>query len=189
MFRTLPKTRNFSEAQRLAMILAFAAITMIFAQIKIPLQPVPFTMQPLAVLLAGMVLGGRDGALALATYVGFIALGLPVDANNMGAAALFSPTGGYLIGFVAAAGVVGLIVENSANRFWLRALAGIVGIGVIYLFGIAVLMNVAEMSFGAAWAAGGQPFLGLDLVKAVIAAGLAEGTRRLLLQTLLPPQQ
>ncbi len=186
MLRTLPKTRDFSELQRVAMIAVFTVLTIILTQIKIPTQPVPFTMQPFAVLLAGMVLGGRDGALALASYVGLIALGAPVDANGLGTAALFGATGGYLIGFVFAAGVVGWIVEHGADNFWIRAGAGFVGIAVIYLFGIVVLKNVVGMDWSAAWAAGGRPFLGLDILKVLIAAGLAEGTRRFLLQTLLP---
>lgn len=188
MLRSLPKTRDFSQLERLAVIALFTLITIVFAQIKIPTQPVPFTLQPLAVLLAGMVLGGRDGALALASYVGLIALGLPVDANNIGAAALFGPTGGYLIGFVFAAGVVGLIVENAAKRFWIRLFAGIAGVAVIYLFGVTVLKFHFGMEWYAAWMSGGYPFLGLDIVKALIAAGMAEGTRLFLLRTLLPRQ-
>lgn len=186
MLRTLPKTRDFSEVQRVAMIAVFTVLMVLFTQIKINTVPVPFTMQPFAVLLAGLVLGGRDGALALASYVGLIALGMPVDANGLGTAALFGATGGYLIGFVVAAGVVGWIVEHGADNFWIRAGAGFVGIAVIYLFGIVVLKNVVGMDWSAAWAAGGRHFLGLDILKALIAAGLAEGTRRFLLQTFLP---
>ena len=186
MLRTLPKTRDFTELQRVAMIAVFTLLIIIFTQIKIQTVPVPFTMQPFAVLLAGLVLGGRDGALAMATYAGLIALGFPVDSNNIGTAALFGPTGGYIIGFVFAAGAVGWIVEHGANNFWIRAGAGFVGIAVIYVFGIVVLKNVVGMDWSAAWAAGGRPFLGLDILKALIAAGLAEGTRRFLLQTLLP---
>jgi len=188
MLRSLPKTRDFSELQRLAMIAVFTVLMIILTQIKIPTQPVPFTMQPFAVLLAGLVLGGRDGALAMASYVGLIALGFPVDANGLGTAALFSATGGYIIGFVFAAGVTGLLVEFGAKTFWMRALAGFVGIAVLYLFGIVVLKNVIGMDWHAAWMAGGYPFLGLDIIKVLIAAGLAEGTRRLLLNTMLPPE-
>jgi len=174
MLRTL--SREFTDVQRLAGIAAFALLTVIAARISIPLEPVPFTMQPLAVLLAGMVLGGRDGALSQAAYVGMIALGIPVDAN----------AGGYLIGFVVAAGVVGLFVESAASRWWLRLLAGVVGIGVIYLFGLVVLKNVTGMDWSGTWAAGARPFLGLDLVKVAIAAGLTESARSLLLRSMTP---
>jgi len=184
MLRTL--SREFTDVQRLAGIAAFALLTVIAARISIPLEPVPFTMQPLAVLLAGMVLGGRDGALSQAAYVGMIALGIPVDANAVGTVALIGPTGGYLIGFVVAAGVVGLLVESAASRWWLRLLAGVVGIGVIYLFGLVVLKNVTGMDWSGTWAAGARPFLGLDLVKVAIAAGLTESARSLLLRSMTP---
>jgi biotin transport system substrate-specific component len=207
MLRTLPRTRDFSEVQRLLAIAAFTFLTIIAARIEIPAHPVPFTMQPFVVLLAGMVLGARDGALSQFAYVSLIALGLPVDANALGTAALFGTTGGYLIGFIAAAGVVGLLVESGAVALWRqqlidtlhvaperadvwaerisfaqRLIAGVIGIAVIYVFGIVVLRNVADLSWSRAWALGGEPFLGLDLVKAVIAAGLSESARRGLLR-------
>jgi biotin transport system substrate-specific component len=186
MLRTLPQTRDFSRIQRLAMIALFTALTIIAARLEIHREPVPFTMQPFAVLLAGMVLGRRDGILSQLAYVSLIALGFPFDARGLGTAALFGPTGGYLIGFIAAAGVIGWLVEHGARRVWQRWLAGVVGIGVIYLFGIVILKSVTGLDWSAAWAAGAAPFLLLDLVKAVIAAGIAEGAR-LVLRALLPP--
>ena len=186
MLRTLPKTRDFTELQRVAMIAVFTLLMIIFTQIKIQTVPVPFTMQPFAVLQAGLVLSRRDGALAMATYVGLIALGFPVDSNNIGAAALAGPTAGYIFGFVLAAGVVGFLTERGAERFWLRFAAGLVGIAVIYVFGTAFLKFHLGVDWSKAWELGVRPFLGLDILKALIAAGLAEGTRRFLLQTLLP---
>lgn len=186
MLRTLPKTRDFSEVQRVAMIAVFTVLMVLFTQIKINTVPVPFTMQPFAVLLAGLVLGGRDGALAMLAYVGLIALGFPVDSNNLGSAALVGPTAGYIFGFVLAAGMVGFIVERGSERFWLRFVAGLAGIAVIYAFGTIFLKFHLGIDWSRAWELGVRPFLGLDIIKALIAAGLAEGTRRFLLQTLLP---
>lgn len=186
MLRTLPQTRDFSALQRLAGIVLFTAITIIAAKIEIPREPVPFTMQPLAVLLAGMILGGRDGAWSQFAYVSLIALGFPLDARGLSTAALFGPTGGYLIGFIAAAGIVGLLVEQGAKRVWQRWLAGVAGIAVMYVFGIYVLKNVAGMDWGTAWEEGGKPFLVLDLIKAVIAAALTESGRLMLLRMFLP---
>ncbi|MBC7872150.1 MAG: biotin transporter BioY [Chitinophagaceae bacterium] len=186
MLRTFPQTRDLSQSRRLIGIVAFTMITIIAARLKIPMEPVPFTMQPFAVLLAGMILGSRDGALSQAAYVGLIALGLPFDANMRGTAALFGATGGYLIGFIVAAGVVGLLVERAGSRFWQRWLAGIVGIVIIYIFGIYVLKNVTAMDWSAAWSSGVGPFLVPDMIKAVIAAGIAEGGRTLLGRFLNP---
>ena len=188
MLRTYERTRDFTDVQRLIAIAVFTVLTILAAKIQINTVPVPFTMQPLVVILAGMVLGGRDGALAMFGYVSLIALGLPFDANGLGTAALFGPTGGYLIGFIAAAGVVGMIVENLPDHFVSRFVAGVIGVAVIYLFGVVVLKNIQSIaleetvSWSTAWAWGAKPFVGLDLVKVVIAAGLTESARRLLIQ-------
>jgi biotin transport system substrate-specific component len=141
---------------------------------------VPFTLQPLAVLLAGFILGARDGALSQLAYLALIAFNLPVDANAVGSAALFGATAGYLFGFVAAAFVTGWLVERGTTRLWQRWLAGIVGVAVIYACGIVVLKFNTGMAWDAAWTAGVAPFIVPDLAKAVIAAALAEGGRALL---------
>jgi biotin transport system substrate-specific component len=180
MLRTLPQTREWSITYRLVAVVAFAALTAIAARISIPMQPVPFTLQPLAVLLAGMVLGARDGMLSQLLYVALIAAGLPIDANMRGSAALFGATGGYLVGFVVAAFVVGWIVERGGMRWVVRLLAGVAGVAIIYAFGVPVLKSVTGMEWAAAWAAGAGFFVLMDLVKVVIAAALAEGGRALL---------
>src|SRR4051794_34684453 len=182
MLRTFPQMRDARLTYRLASIGAFTLLTIISARISIPMQPVPFTLQNLAVLLAGLILGSRDGALSQLLYLALIAVGLPVDAKGIGAAALFSPTAGYLLGFVGAAFVAGFLVERGASRMGQHWLAGIAGTAVIYLGGIVVLKAVTGMGWDAAWMAGVAPFIPLDLVKAIIAAALAEGGRALLMR-------
>ncbi len=182
MLRTLPQTRDARVSYRLAGIAALTLLTIIAARITIPMQPVPFTLQPLAVLLAGLILGARDGALSQIAYLALIALNLPVDARGLGAAALVGPTAGYLFGFVAGAFVAGLLVERGSRRMAQRWLAGVAGIAAIYLFGVVVLKLNTGMAWDAAWAAGAAPFLVPDLAKALIAAGLAEGGRSLLMR-------
>jgi biotin transport system substrate-specific component len=177
MLRTLPQTRDYSPLYRLAAAAIFTVITIVSARITVEIGVVPFTMQPLAVLLSGMVLGARDGLLSQAMYVALIAAGLPFDARGLGTAALFGPTGGYLIGFIAAAGVTGLLVERGTTRLWQRWLAGVAGVIVIYVFGIVVLKFNTQMDWSAAWTAGVAPFIVPDLAKAIIAAALAEGGR------------
>lgn len=182
MLRTLPQTREANLLWRLVGVGVFTLITVVSARITIPMDPVPFTLQPLAVLLAGMVLGARDGALSQLAYVALIAAGLPVDANMRGQAALFGPTGGYLIGFIAAAFVAGWLVEHGAKRLWQRLVAGVAGILVIYLFGVPVLMLSRGLDLGTAIASGAAPFFIPDLAKAAIAAALTEGGRALLMK-------
>jgi len=162
---------------RLVGIVGFMILAAISAKIKIEIGPVPFTMQPLVVLLAGMVLGGRDGALSLLGYMALIAVGVPLDARSLGTAALFGPTGGYLVGFIVAAGVVGLLVERAGERLWQRWLAGLVGVAVIYVFGVLHLSLYLGKDFFAAWQTGAMPFLLPDTIKALLAAGLTESIR------------
>jgi biotin transport system substrate-specific component len=180
LLRTLPQTRDWSLSYRLVGIAVFTILTAICAKITIPLEPVPFTMQTFAVLLAGMVLGKRDGALSQITYVALVAVGLPLDAFGHGSAALFGPTGGYLIGFIVAAYVTGWLVEGAEKRLWQRWLAGIVGAAIIHLFGVPVLSLTRTFDLGAAWALGTAPFIIPDIAKALLAASLTEGGRALL---------
>lgn len=182
MLHHLPQTRTARLPVRLALIALFTLLTVIAARISIPMDPVPFTLQPLAVLLAGMILGAREGALSQLLYVALIAIGLPVDANMRGQAALLGPTGGYLIGFIAAAFVSGWLVEHGANRIWQRWLAGVAGIAVIYLVGVPWLAINRGMPLDVAISAGALPFLLPDLVKALIAAALTEGGREFALR-------
>lgn len=183
MLRTFPQVRDHTWLHRLAGAALFTALTAIAARISIETGgPVPFTLQPLAVLLAGLVLGARDGALSQLAYIAVIAAGAPLDSRLLGAVALFGPTGGFLLGFIAAAFVTGWLAEHGASRVWQRWLAGVVGIAVLYLLGVTHLMAYAGLDWGAAWAAGAAPFLALDLLKALIAAGLAEAGRALLLR-------
>ncbi|HEX2908376.1 MAG TPA: biotin transporter BioY [Phototrophicaceae bacterium] len=182
MLRTLPQTRPNSLTYRLAAVAIFTLLTVLSARVTLEIGVVPFTLQVLVVLLSGLVLGARDGLLSQAAYVALIAAGLPVDARGLGLAALFGPTGGYLLGFIAAAGLAGWLVERGANRIWQRWLAGSAGIAMLYLFGAAHLQLYTGMDWSAAWTAGVVPFIVPDLAKAVIAAALAEGGRKLLSQ-------
>ncbi len=182
MLRVLPQTREWRLSYRIASIAVFTALTAICAKITIPLQPVPFTMQTFAVLLAGMVLGARDGAISQIVYVALIAIGLPLDASGIGSVALLGPTGGYLIGFIPAAFVTGLLVERARDRLWQRWLAGIVGAAIIHLFGLPVLSLVKTFDLGIAWKFGTAPFIVPDVTKALLAAMFAEGGRRLLMR-------
>jgi biotin transport system substrate-specific component len=172
---------NQTIGLQVASIITFAAITALAARVVIhlPFTPVPITMQPLAVVLAGLVLGSRSGALAQFTYLGLIATGLPFDANALGAAAFFGPTAGYLVGFVPAAFVAGWLAERlAARRWWGNFAAGLVGMVALYLVG-ASWLAVMLGSWQKAWLGGVAPFILLDLAKAAIAAAAAESGKLL----------
>jgi biotin transport system substrate-specific component len=150
----------------------FTALIAVGAFVAIPVGPVPFTLQVLFVLLAGMVLGPRLGAASVAAY---LALGLfaPVYAGGTsGIGALFGPTGGFLLGFIPAVIVTGLVSRTGAPTLLRLIGAGLLGLVPIYILGTLWLALQLHLTAGTAIATGVAPFVWLDVVKAV-AAGLA----------------
>lgn len=136
--------------------------------IPIPFSPVPVTGQTLAVLLVGVVLGSRRGALGVLVYITEGAAGLPVFAGGGGFAYLMGPTGGYLAGFVAAAFLTGMLAERGWDRRPLTAaLAMLVGYAAIYLFGLFWLSRFSGMEN--VLAMGLYPFAAGDLLKLLLA--------------------
>ena len=156
-------------ARDVLLILSFSMVTALSAQIAFYIGPVPITGQTFAVLLAGALLGSRRGALSQLTYLGMGAMGAPIFAGwHGGIGVLMGPTGGYLIGFVAAAFVVGFLAERGWDRrFWSMALAMLIGNIVIYAFGLPWLANFVPS--GSVLAAGLYPFIPGDLTKLVLA--------------------
>ncbi len=180
--KTLPAYLNGTFGLWLVVTLTFAAITALTARITLflPFTPVPITLQTLAVVLAGLVLGARGGALAQLFYLGLIAAGLPLDAKGLGPVAFLSPTAGYLIGFVPAAFAAGWLAEKlTARSWWGNFVAAVVGILVVYLLG-ASWLAVMLGSWQQAWLGGVTPFILIDLGKAVVAATVAESSKQLL---------
>jgi biotin transport system substrate-specific component len=169
-------------AQKVVGVVFFTALTTLTARItlELPFSPVPITVQTLAVVLAGLVLGARGGAMAQLFYLGLIVTGLPLDARALGPAAFFGPTAGYLLGFVPAAFVTGWLAQRLAGRkWWGNFAAALAGMLVIYLGG-ASWLAIALGSWQKAWLGGVVPFIVVDLGKAAIAAAVAESGQRLL---------
>ena len=144
-----------------------------------PFVPVPLTGQTLGVLLLGGAYGAGLGALTLTAYLAAGALGLGVFAGGgAGLAVLAGPTGGYLIGFLAAATLVGYLCERGWDRsFALSALAMLIGSALIYGFGLLWLGRFLP-SFGATLGAGLAPFVLGDLLKLALAATLLPAAAR-----------
>jgi biotin transport system substrate-specific component len=180
--KSLTLYMNQTLARRVAGVIFFTALTALTARITIelPFSPVPVTLQTLAVVLSGLVLGARGGAVAQLLYLGLITTGLPVDARGLGPAAFFGPTAGYLLGFVPAAFVTGWLAEHFASRsWWGNFAAAIAGMLTIYLVG-ASWLAVMLGSWQKAWLGGVVPFILLDLGKAAIVAAVAESGKHLL---------
>jgi biotin transport system substrate-specific component len=153
----------------------FGALTAVGAYIIIPLSPVPITLQTLFLGLAGTLLGARLGALSQVVYLLLGMIGLPVFAGGKaGLGVILGPTGGYLIGFVVAAFVIGkLTALKSRPRFAWRCLCLSAGTAVIYAMGVLQLSLVARLAPAKALAVGVLPFLPGDGIKIVLAALIA----------------
>jgi biotin transport system substrate-specific component len=165
-------------ATTLTLMVGFALLTALVAQIRIPLPgtPIAITGQTFGVLLAGAALGSRFGAGSMLLYVTLGSIGLPFFAG--GEAGLAYATGssfGYLAGFVVAAWLVGWFAEQRHDRSVRTAIpAFLIGSAAIYALGIAWLWVSVESipTLGAALSAGFYPFVAGDLAKALV-AGLA----------------
>ena len=150
----------------------FTALIAAGAFVAIPIGSVPFTLQVLFVLLAGMLLGPRLAALSVLAYL-VLGLVAPVYAGGTsGLGVLFGPTGGYLWGFVPAALVTGVVCARGRTSLARFVGAGLLGVAPIYALGAVWLAAQLHLSIGAALATGVAPFVWLDVLKA-LAAGLA----------------
>lgn len=169
-----------AAARRALEIAAGALVVALAAQVvaPVPFSPVPMTLQPLAVLAVGGVLGATGGLAALITYLTLGILGLPVFAGGAsGVAHLLGPTGGYLLAFPVAAAVVGALAGRSASV--LRVLlACAVGMVVIHVGGVAQLALLGGDP-AMAFRVGFVPFLTGDLLKTGLAAAVILGLRPL----------
>ena len=161
----------------------FAALTAVgaFIKIPIPISPVPITLQVFFVLLAGLVLGSRWGGTSMLVYVLLGIIGIPVfSGGSAGIGVLMGPTGGYLIGFIAGAFIVGLIHERSNKGILAAVAAMIAGLTVIYLSGVAQLSIVADMPVQQAVVIGVLPFLVGDVIKMTAALIIVEKVKPLI---------
>jgi biotin transport system substrate-specific component len=172
---SLPGTLTRSGAT----IVLGAALTALAAQVAVPVpgSPVPVTGQTFAVLLTAAALGPARGLAAQVLYLAAGVAGLPVFASaSHGASVVFGASGGYLVGFLAAAAIAGWGARRGADRSPVRTLVLFaLASGVIYLIGTAWLCLDTGMSASAGIAAGVTPFLPGDAVKALLAAGLLPG--------------
>lgn len=157
----------------LVAVVAGAAFIGLAAQISIPLSwtPVPLTGQTFAVLLVGAAAGLRRAVAATLLYAVLGLVGVPWFAGH--SSGFVTVTFGYIIGFVAAAALVGWLAERGwTRRPWLTFAAMLLGDLVIYAIGVPWLKAALGVSWGTAFTLGMTPFLLGDLVKAALATGV-----------------
>ncbi len=169
-----------SLAVSMGLVVGFALLTALAAQVVIPLPftPVPITGQTFTVLLAGAALGGTLGAASMAFYLLLGAVGLPFFAEgSSGWEVVRGATGGYLIGFIVAAWLVGKLAERRQDRTVPTAIPlFLLGSVVIYLIGVPWLAASLDVTGTEAMELGLVPFIVGDLLKVAIAGLLLPGT-------------
>ena len=181
---------DFSSAVRVAALLFVTVLTAMAAQVSIPLPftPVPFTLQPMIVLLGGAALGSRLGASSQVLYLALGLAGLPVFAASpvlpQGFARLLGPTGGYLMSYPLAAFVAGYLAERGFDRRYLTSvLAMAAGLAIIFACGVAwMAWGAPHVGLPAAVRTGLVPFIPADIVKVFLAATLLPVAWRVLRQ-------
>jgi biotin transport system substrate-specific component len=169
-------------------VLFVTVLTALGAQISVPLPftPVPFTLQPMIVLLGGAALGARLGATSQALYLCLGLIGLPVFAASptlpQGVLRLLGPTAGFLVSYPLAAFVTGWLAERRFDRQYLTSLAAMAaGLSIIFAGGLSWLaFGPTALGVAAAVRTALVPFIGADLLKLCLASGVLPAVWRLL---------
>jgi len=165
-----------SYVKKLVYASLFAALTAVAAWVTIPLPYVPLTLQTFFVVLAGALLGAYFGALSMIVYLLLGFVGLPVFAGGRsGLGVLAGSTGGYLIGFVLCAIIVGLLVERKKSPGFLwYCMSMAAGTLALYACGAAWLAVVMRWDIVQALIVGALPFVPGDIIKIIVAAFIAK---------------
>ncbi|MEY3182471.1 MAG: BioY family protein [Pseudomonadota bacterium] len=155
------------------------ALMILFTKISIPLQPVPISLQTVAVMLIGLLYSRANAIQSIASYLALGALGLPVFATTAGVSALIGPTGGYLLGFLVAVTVMGIAREKWFSKAtWVnQVILCLFGTGVIFGLGISWLASLIGLK--QAFALGFMPFVLPAIVKVGILTSLLKLYRNL----------
>lgn len=177
-------SRALRAAERIGAVLFVTVLTAIAAQVSIPLPftPVPFTFQPMVVLVGAAALGSRLGMSSQIVYLALGIAGLPMFAASptlpQGAARLLGPTGGYLMAYPLAAFVAGWLAERGFDRRYLTAVVAMIcGLAVVFAGGLSWLAFFTRPAVGIAAAVrvGFTPFIAADLLKLLAAAAVMPG--------------
>ena len=176
---TVSRPIDVKTLVRCAMFAALIAALGLLPPIPVPVIPVPVTAQTLGVMLAGAVLGARNGALAVILFLGVLALGFPLLSGGRGGLGVFfGPSAGFLLGWVAGACVTGALAATSECKLPRLIIACMVGgIGAVYAVGIPWMAVVADLTLAQA-AIASLVFLPGDVIKAIAAAVATRAIRR-----------
>lgn len=151
-----------------------------FVRVYLPFTPVPFTLQTLFALLSGAFLGSIWGVGSMGLYLFMGACGFPIFAGaSCGLLYILGPTGGYLIGFMVAAWIVGNIIGPGSNLSWLKIIAGLsLATSSIFILGITQLILWGKCNLTQALFMGFFPFVPGSIVKILLAAAIIKRFKR-----------
>jgi biotin transport system substrate-specific component len=156
----------------------FVALIAAGAFLAIPIGPVPIVLQNMFVLLAGIILGPKWGLASVGVYLFIGACGLPVFANGQaGIGIIFGPLGGYLMGYLPAVFITGLIARNKQKKMIFDIIAMVTGSVIVYAAGIPWLKIVMNLPWTKALALGMYPFIIGDILKIIAACFIAKNVR------------
>ncbi len=178
---SLKNVLRIAAENKIVLVFSFAFLTAIAAQFTVPVKPVPFTLQTVAVLLSGAFLGAKRGALSQLIYLSLGIIGLPVFAQTpdgaLGFARLMGPTGGYLFAFPLAAFVTGYLIEM--NKSYVIVVSSMfIGSVIIIFFGTLYLHFFFIKDFSEAVKAGAAIFSIWTVIKVFAAAAIYFGIKK-----------
>ena len=164
----LPNNKTIALCKNIALVLGFAVLTGFSARFTIETGIIPITMQTLVVLLSGILLGSKRGAMSQITYISMGMAGLPWFARGGGMQYIMSPTFGYIIGFVFAAFLTGWLAEKGWDKSVKTAIVAIF-LGNILIYIPGVLWLTRFVGSDNVLATGVYPFIAGDLLKVLLA--------------------
>lgn len=174
------------KTNELSICALFAALTAVLSQIAIPLEPVMINLATFSVFLAGALLGAKLGAISQGVYVLMGAVGIPVFSMFRGGpGVLFGPTGGYIAGYILAAGLIGFIIEQYGNKLCVLLLAMFAGFLTYMTAGTCWYMFITQSDLKTALMVCVVPFLLGDALKLIVAALVAYRLRAMVQNKIL----
>ncbi len=152
----------------------FAALICVAAPFGFNVGPIPITLATFAVYLAGAILGGKRGTVAVIVYILLGTVGLPVFSNfNGGFGALLGPTGGYIIGYIPLVLITGVFSDMNSKKHWTMIIGMLLGTIALYAFGTAWYMILTGKDFATSFFACILPFLPGDAIKIACVSAIA----------------
>ena len=162
-----------SDTRKLVFCALFTALIAVLSQLQLPLGPVPISLATFGVMLCGLLLGWRFGALAVGAYILLGAVGVPVFAGFQGGVGrLAGPTGGYIVGYLFYAMIAGMEIPRLRERFFGRCILLLLGTAVCYGLGTVWFMHMSGRTLSESLSLCVIPFLPGDAAKIALASFL-----------------